>query len=193
MAGQRAIDGEPLLALRAGNPAPFEAFVREHSPTLIAYFRQNGRALARAEDLAQEVFVHLYRAAPRYEPRERFAAYCFRVARNVLVDDARRTGRQPAASALDEQDLAASETEPGAGLLREEADQRVGELLARLPRGQREVVELAILGELDYAEIASLLAIPVGTIKSRMFYALRTLRSLAPRSALALATERRWA
>ena len=58
MPGQRAIDGEPLLALRAGNPAPFEALVREHSATLIAYFRQNGRALAPAEDLAQEVFVH---------------------------------------------------------------------------------------------------------------------------------------
>ena len=65
--GQRAIDGEPLLALRAGNPAPFETFVREHSATLIAYFRQNGRTLARAEDLAQEVFVRLYRAARRYE------------------------------------------------------------------------------------------------------------------------------
>jgi RNA polymerase sigma-70 factor (ECF subfamily) len=192
MPGQRAIDGEPLLALRAGNPAPFEAFVREHSATFLVYFRQNGRTLARAEDLAQEVFVRLFRAARRYEPRERFAAYCFRVARNVLVDDARRVGRQPVASALDEQELSAAAVEPGAELLRSESDQRVGELLAHLPTGQREVVELAILGELDYAEIASLLGIPVGTVKSRMFYALRSLRTFAPRSVLPLAAERGW-
>jgi len=190
MRGERAADGDPLLALRAGNPAPFETFVREHSATLIAYFRQHGSGASRAEDLAQEVFLKLYQGARHYDPRERFAAFCFRVARNVLVDERRRAGRRPAASALDERGLAAPEVEPGAELLRSEGDRRIGDLLARLGPGQREVFELAVLAELDYAEIASVLAIPVGTVKSRMFYALRVLRELGSGSdALAVLAE----
>ena len=64
---------------------PFEDFVRVHARTVVAFFRQQGASLARAEDLAQEVFLKLYQSAERYEAKERFAAYYFRLARNVWI------------------------------------------------------------------------------------------------------------
>jgi RNA polymerase sigma-70 factor (ECF subfamily) len=177
---------DPLLSLREGDPAPFEAFVRTHASTLVAFFRQRGAAPSRSEDLAQEVFLKLYQAAARYQPEERFHSFCFRVARNAWIDECRRVGARPelaaeghAAEGSDElaPEPRAPEIDPTAGLVIEEEEAAIVRLLAALPAGHREVFELAVLGELDYAEVAALLGIPVGTVKSRMFYAVRRLRA----------------
>src|SRR5574341_475375 len=162
---------DPLLALQQGDPTPFEQFVRAHARTLIAFFRQRGAAHARAEDLAQEVFLKLHQSVRRYRPDERFASYCLRVAHNVWIDDCRRAGVRPdlAAGGADEPaaEPAAPEIDPAAGLAGEEEDERLRHLLAALPATHRAVFELAVLGELGYAEIGALLGIPVGTVKSR--------------------------
>jgi RNA polymerase sigma-70 factor (ECF subfamily) len=177
------LSGDPLLALRGGDPRPFEDFVRARARTFFAFFRQRGASLPQAEDLTQEVFLKLYQYAGRYQPEERFPAYCFRIARNVWIDDCRRAGvRIAPASGADETPEAhepeAVPEDPLEGLVLREGEQQVRELLRALSGPQREVFELAILGELSYAEIADLLAIPVGTVKSRMFYAVRRLREL---------------
>ena len=176
---------DPLSALRAGDPAPFEEFVRCQTRTLFAFFRSRGASPTRAEDLTQEVFLKLFRSAARYRPEERFAAYCFRVARNVWIDDCRRTGVRldPASGRGDEQEtglegLAGPASDPLRELVLQEDDRRLRELLRQLPESHRGVFELAVLGELSYPEIGSILSIPVGTVKSRMFYAVRRLRSL---------------
>ncbi len=175
---------DPLTALREGDPVPFEEFVRGHARTLFAFFRHRGAVSARAEDLTQEVFLKLYQSAPRYRPEERFAAYCFRVARNVWIDDCRRSGSrvEPEASGTepegDEEGLPAPFIDPLARLMVEEEAECLRTLLRELAEPQRAVFELAVLGELSYAEIGALLSIPVGTVKSRMFYALRRLRIL---------------
>src|SRR6185503_19608856 len=96
-----------------------------HARTLIAYFRQRGLSSGRAEDLAQEVFLKLYQSAARYQPEERFEAYCFRVARNAWIDACRRRGANPDLlnpDLLDEHaperpDERASLADPCAGLL----------------------------------------------------------------------------
>lgn len=177
------IPSDPLLALRAGDPAPFEQFVRARARTLIAFFRQRGAGHARAEDLAQEVFLKLYRNAGRYRTEESFPAYCFRLARNVWIDDCRRSGARVGESdgsarvELPDVEVRGPHCDPGARILLEEEGRRLCDLLAALSASQRAVFELAVLGELTYAEIASILSIPVGTVKSRMFYALRRVRS----------------
>jgi RNA polymerase sigma-70 factor (ECF subfamily) len=173
---------DPLLALREGDTGPFETFVTTQSRTLIAFFRSRGAALTRAEDLAQEVFVRLFRHAARYRPEQRFVAYCFRIARNVRIDDLRRAGTRPEPEAAGSDDEASGEepvappVDPLARLASQEAEQRLRRLVELLPDGQRSVFELAVLGELSYGEVSSILEIPVGTVKSRMFHAVRRLR-----------------
>lgn len=174
---------DPLLALQQGDPEPFESFVRLHARTMMAFFRQRGAPAARCEDLSQEVFLRLHQGAARYRPEERFSSYCFRVARNVWIDECRRSGVRPGmARGGDEEDpqaapeLAAPLLDPTAGLVEEEESVAVLRLLATLPESHRAVFELAVLGELGYGEISVRLGIPVGTVKSRMFYAVRRLR-----------------
>ncbi|MSR63649.1 MAG: RNA polymerase sigma factor [Planctomycetes bacterium] len=143
---------------------------------IAAYFVHQGASPCRAEDLTQEVFVKLYRCAARYRPQERFSSFCFRVARNVWIDDCRkassRVGNMREAQL---EDMSYSSDSPQTYALEEE-QLRVGELLARLPTAHRQVFELVLLGELSYEEIGELLSIPLGTVKSRMFQAVRSLR-----------------
>lgn len=171
---------DPLLALRQGDPEPFEQFVRLHATTLISFFRQRGAAPSRSEDLAQEVFLKLFQGAERYQAEERFNSYCFRVARNVWIDACRRGANRPERPAQDGSGEAleprAPALDPAAGLEALEEETHLRRLLATLPDAHREVFELAVLGELTYREIADLLGLPVGTVKSRMFYSVRRLR-----------------
>ena len=181
---------DPLAALRAGDPAPFESYVRASAERLAGFFRRQGASLEEAEDLTQDVFMKLHQNAPRYRPEERFRSFCLRVARNVWIDAQRRQSARPRPASLD-QELEDEGTAFGealaAGLpspaetaeLREDA-LRMGLALAQLPEHHRLVFELGAVQELSYAEIGSILAIPVGTVKSRMFHAVRRLRELAP-------------
>ena len=92
---------DPLLALREGDPGPFESFVRSHTRLLFAFFRRLGAGSHRAEDLTQETFLKLHEKAHRYIPQERFGAFCYRVARNVWIDDRRRQGVRPRGVSMD--------------------------------------------------------------------------------------------
>ncbi len=186
---------DPLAALRDGNPAPFEDFVRTHARLLVAWFRRQGAGLHRAEDLTQEVMIKLHDNAPRYRARERFPAFLFRVARNVWIDDRRRLGSRPVGVSLDrrrEDGGPLGEVLSSEGVARGparsrgpvesaelgEANERLRAALRELPEPHRAVFEMGALDGLAYAEIAEVLEIPVGTVKSRMFYAVRKLREV---------------
>jgi RNA polymerase sigma-70 factor (ECF subfamily) len=183
------------VALREGDPAPFEAFVRSAVGRFLGFFRRQGAAQEEAEDLTQEVFLKLHQNAARYRPEERFPSFCFRVARNVWIDARRRGAARPSPSSLDAPLDGAGALRAGAlraGALRdriaaESADpvelagmQEEAERLRRaaqeLGEHHRMVFELGVVQELSYGEISSILDIPVGTVKSRMFHAVRRLR-----------------
>jgi RNA polymerase sigma-70 factor (ECF subfamily) len=183
---------DPLEALRAGDRAPFEAFVQSETITFLAFFRRLGAGPTEAEDLVQETFLKLFRTVQTYQPSGRFAAYAFRVARNAWIDQKRRRasapgagaeGRAGAAAAAEEEDipLAWAEAREGeAGPLeraeRAEEAGRIRSAVQELNEGHRRVFELAVVEGLPYGEIAALLGIPEGTVKSRMHHALRKLR-----------------
>lgn len=185
MKGNWDADRDPIAALREGDPSLFEEFVRTESGSFLGYFLRQGAEPNEAEDLAQDVFLRLYDHAETYEPRERFGAYAFRVARNAWIDRRRRGVARPGhlslqtstrggehlAESLDDQ-----REEVGADLVRHEEARRLRAALARLPEHHRSVFELGVLQELPYPEIGELLDIPVGTVKSRMFHAVRKLR-----------------
>lgn len=190
LGGDRNAPRDPLEALRDGDPAPFEAYVRQRGRDLVLFFRRQGAGRAEAEDLSQDVFLKLYRHADRYRANERFAAYILRIARNVWIDSRRRRAVRPAAAAGDgpagereeglDGALGDRQQDPGpqpgehAAVADEAGRLRVA--LAELSEAHRLVFEFGVLRELSYPEIADLLGIPIGTVKSRMFHAVRKLR-----------------
>jgi RNA polymerase sigma-70 factor (ECF subfamily) len=180
-------DRDPLAALRRGDPALFEAFVEQESASLHRFFLRLGAGRQEAEDLVQEVLLKLYRSAPGYDARSAFGAYALRVARNAWIDRRRRRGVRPEGRSLDEPErdgeaglaeLAATDLDPTLPAERREEVQRVERALARLSPAHAEVVELALVQGLPYAQIAEVLEVPVGTVKSRVFHAVRRLRAV---------------
>ncbi|HVS20153.1 MAG TPA: RNA polymerase sigma factor [Planctomycetota bacterium] len=183
--GSRDEPPDPLEALRRGDTAPFEAFVADWSGRLVGFFRRLGAGRSEAEDLTQDVFLKVYRSTSTYQARSALGSYVLRVARNAWIDRRRRQAARPASGGLDsarDGEVARELRDPHAEdptrrVEVREAAARLRAALARLPSTHSEVFELAVLQERPYAEISELLGIPVGTVKSRVFHALRKLRA----------------
>ena len=184
--------GDPLVALREGDPGPFEAYVASETGRFLGFFGRLGASRSEAEDLVQETFLKLFRLASQhaagvdYSAQGRFDAYAFRVARNVWIDRSRRRAAQPANSGQDATELpiardarraTAALPTPEAQLELEEESERVRQAVSALPETHRLVFELGVVQELPYVEIAGALEIPIGTVKSRMFNAVKRVRS----------------
>lgn len=178
-------DGErdPLRALQRGRTDLFERFVTVEAATFVAFFVRLGATLEEAEDLCQDVFLKIYRSTRAYEPRSQFTAFAMRIAKNAWIDRHRRRAARPETRAAvereagDVEQLPEPRGAPDHGLQLAEDVDRLSAALRKLPAGQRVVFELAVMQERPYAEIAAALDIPVGTVKSRVFHAVRRLRA----------------
>lgn len=168
--------GTDLLArFRAGDPEAFGELVEAMGPRLKGFYLRMGASEAVAEDLVQEVFLRVLQRSGRYRASGRLDAYLLRIARNLWVDSRRRrelpslpqTAGEPPDPAPGPEEVAGGRDR--AALLRR--------ALAGLEEPQREILELAVLQDLPYREVAGILGIPVGTVKSRVHYALRRLRT----------------
>ncbi len=191
MKGTWDSDRDPLVALRNGDATLFEDLVRQESGTFLAFFRRLGATPAVAEDLVQDLFLKMFRHADTYQPSGKFQAFAFRIARNAWIDHQRRRAVRPAwgrgragEEAGDAPELHTPSDDPSPSALAERSEEadRVLAALDQLSEGQRLVFELGVVQELPYSEISSLLEIPEGTVKSRMFHAVRSLREHLSRS-----------
>jgi RNA polymerase sigma-70 factor (ECF subfamily) len=174
---------DPLAALRDGDPTLYAQFVEAETVSLLGFFRRLGAGAEEAEDLTQDTLLKLYRSAARYQPRERFRSFCFRVARNAWIDAERRRSVRPEAAAGQADGEEGPELRIPSELPGPERQSDAEEQIRRLAAGldalspaHRAVFELGAIQELGYAEVASILSIPEGTVKSRMFHAVRKLR-----------------
>lgn len=163
-----------LVRFAAGDPAAFEELVAEMGPRLKGYFLRQGAQPSSAEDLVQNVFVRLIRNLARYQPSGRLDAYCLRIARNLWIDDRRRSGRE----FTSDEAFHCADPNPGPVELADQDDRatQLRAALQRLDPATRELLELAVLQQLPYKEVGLMLEIPVGTVKSRVYYSLRRLR-----------------
>jgi RNA polymerase sigma-70 factor (ECF subfamily) len=173
-----------------GDVAAFEALLRRHRTALHAFLARLTGDRARAEDLAQETWLRIVAAAPRWERRARFTTWAFGIARNLAVDDARRAVHR-AAESLDapgESGLTRGDAVASGGPDPERAAEsarlrpRLEAALAALPLEQREVFVLREYAGVPFAEIAQITRAPVPTVKSRMRYALDALRGALARA-----------
>jgi RNA polymerase sigma-70 factor (ECF subfamily) len=189
-------DAERMLEVRAGDGAAFTALVERWFGPLVGFFRRMGADASSAEDCAQEVFLKLFRTREAYEPRAKFTTYLFSIARNHWIDvyrhgrsapptvssDRSTDGDEDEGPIKDRLEASGAAPERGAGS-RETAD-ALRAAVAALSDEHREVFALAQGEGMRYQEIALILRIPIGTVKSRMHTAMRCLRDALRRAGI---------
>lgn len=165
---------ELVRRCRTGDGAAWEEIVQSYSRRIfnLAYrFTSNVEA---AEDLTQEVFVRIYKTLDQYDPKQgNLSNWLMRLARNLIIDDYRHRQRNPQNSMADAVDkhsfhLRAVGTSAQKHVERRELCNQVQEGIDKLPPDLRTCVILRDIEELTYREIVDLLAIPEGTVKSRI-------------------------
>jgi RNA polymerase sigma-70 factor (ECF subfamily) len=170
----------------AGDDDAFKQLVERHQTGLIHHlFRHTGQREL-ACDLAQEVFIKVYLALPRYDPTYRFTTWLYRIATNRAIDALRRK-RSPEYS-LDEpicgdeggrsrgETLVGDQPSPDEALRYTELQRALNEAVANLPANYRTLFELRNRQQFRYDEIARITELPVGTVKNRIFRARALLR-----------------
>jgi len=157
-----------------GDRDAFVELVRRHQKGLVNFFRRMGDSTD-AEDLAQETFLRLFRYRKKYRATAKLTTFLYLLARRTRIDHLRKLERRQRLreTVAGEADIERS-VRDGA---RERKDRAV-EALAELSEEMRSVVVMSIFQGLTYREIAEVLEIPVGTVKTRMFHAVRRLREV---------------
>ncbi len=166
-----------MLQVKMGDEEAFDELIRRYRRQLSGFFYSLCWNADAAQDYAQEVFVCLWLARVRYEPTGAFRSYIFKIARNHWLSALRRRKCRPEAMFLEET-WQPIEDESGLEklLIRRYEDRRIRQAIAELPDHYRLVFVLSQFQEMKYAEIAEILEIPIGTVKSRMSAAVRILR-----------------
>jgi RNA polymerase sigma-70 factor (ECF subfamily) len=165
-------DDESLLAAIArGDLEAFHQLYERYAGRVLACARHPCRDAALAEDIAQEVFTAVWTRAGTFRPdRGSAPAWLYTLTRHKLVDHWRRTGKGAETEALDELRMPAQGSEDG--------DLRLSlrQALAHASPEQREAIRMAYCNGLTYEETAARLALPLGTLKSRIRLGLRAMR-----------------
>ncbi len=188
-------DVQLMLDVKAGDDTSFELLLRKYRTPLVNFLYRMVREQAAAEDLAQEVFLRVYRARKQYAPNAKFTTWLFRIATNLALN-ALRDGRyrqmeisldHPAGGGEDEQpalELPAREANVEQRLVARDRATVIRRAIYALPDKQRAAVLLHKYHELDYDEIARILECSESALKSLLFRAYETLRvQLAPLAA----------
>ncbi|TAH38448.1 MAG: sigma-70 family RNA polymerase sigma factor [Planctomycetota bacterium] len=166
--------GDKLARFREGDAEAFAQLVAEMGPRLKGYFLRQGAQPATAEDLTQNVFLRTLQGKSRYHEEGRLEAYFLRIARNLWIDHRRR--RRPVVGDEDLGVVEGMQAGPVETAAVRDRAERLRAALRELDPDSHEILELAVLQRLAYRDVAAILEIPVGTVKSRVFYALRRLR-----------------
>jgi RNA polymerase sigma-70 factor (ECF subfamily) len=188
-------DAEILAEIARGDLRRFDALVDRYKSRLMSYLGHRVPDRHHAEDLTQESFLRLFRAARNggYSGRASVSTWLFTIADNCTTDYLRASGRRPLTM---ETDTAGKNTDcsssvldchasavldPAKAAVHSESQHRAEALLDCLPDEQRRVVALKVLGGLTVAEVATVVECPLGTAKSRLLYGLRKIEALLAR------------
>jgi RNA polymerase sigma-70 factor (ECF subfamily) len=179
-------DAEIMLRAKAGDQSAFDYLVQKYRRPMVSFMYRMARNAAAAEDLAQEVFLRVYRSRTSYEASAKFTTWLYRIATNLAVNHARDTRheRPEVQVSLDEPNEESGTTLelPDAGLSAEQVMVRRERMLAirskveALPEQQRLAVIMHKYQQMDYKEIALVLKKSESATKSLLFRAYETLR-----------------
>jgi len=186
-------DVQLMLDVKAGDEASFELLLHRYRTPLVNFLYRMVRNREQAEDLAQEVFLRVYRAREDYVPSAKFTTWLFRIATNLALNSVRDTRYRKLEVSIDapiseaedgdERTLDIPEKHPNIEqhLVEDARRKMIRHAIDKLPEKQRAAVLLHKYQELDYAEIAKILACSESALKSLLFRAYESLRvELAP-------------
>jgi RNA polymerase sigma-70 factor (ECF subfamily) len=179
-------DAALMLRVKQGDTAAFTELVDKYKQPVINLAYRTLRDATEAEDLAQNVFVQVYKSAHRYRISAKFSTWLFTIARNLCLNEIRRRSRHPAESLdvphpeQEGQPLHQFEDKktfaPPESLLHSELEQKIAEALADLPENQRTAILLCRQEELSYEEIAEVLGFSLSATKSLIHRGRETLK-----------------
>ena len=171
-------------AARQGDQSAFEQLVRLYEKRVLALTTRMCKNPADAEEAAQEAFLSAWQGLPFFRGESSFSTWLYRLASNACVDLLRREGRRQSAagpSLNDEEtviDVADDAPSPHALAERAELRQQIEEALSALPEDYRQVLILREMHQRSYDEIAEILALDLGTVKSRINRGRKRLRKI---------------
>jgi RNA polymerase sigma-70 factor (ECF subfamily) len=179
-----------MLDVQAGDEASFDFLLRKYRSPLVNFLNRMVRDRAMAEDLAQEVFLRVYRARHKYNPSAKFTTWLFRIATNLALNSIRDHRHQKLEFSIDApaddeksapRELPAREMRIDEHMVERDRAEFIQRAIALLPERQRVAVLLHKYEEMDYNEIAGILECSESALKSSLFRAYETLRvQLAP-------------
>ncbi|MEM1212140.1 MAG: sigma-70 family RNA polymerase sigma factor [Planctomycetota bacterium] len=179
-----------LAAYRTGRTDAFEALIRLYQTDLFRFLMRFVGAASTADDLFQETFLQVHQSAHTFDTTKRFKPWLFTIAANKARDYLRRNKRRQAAPLSATVDGPAGEgvsfvdlmeadlTLPNDAAQSREVAELVRDLVHEMPEHLREVLDLAYFQQLAYKEVAEVLGIPLGTVKSRLHAAVGTFADL---------------
>jgi RNA polymerase sigma-70 factor, ECF subfamily len=179
-------DADMMLRVKAGDDSAFDYLVQKYRRAMVNFMYRMAHNAAVAEDLAQEVFLRVYRSRGSYEASAKFTTWLYRIATNLAVNHARDTRRERPENmvSLDEpdeetgttMDVPDSSMNVEENLVRRERLQAIRNTVQQLPERQRLAVIMHKYQQMDYKQIADVLKLSESATKSLLFRAYESLR-----------------
>jgi len=179
-ASQNPTDAELLANFAKGDEAAFSEIVNRYKNGLYVFLRQFLNQQVLVEDVFQETFLQLFTSRDSFDPTRPLRPWLFTIAANKAKDalrKSRRTAAVPIGTIADSQDLSFDEVIntitsytvlPYEELEKGETSLRVGQIITNMPENLREILILAYFNKFSYKQMAKMLSIPIGTVKSRL-------------------------
>jgi len=173
-----------MARVKNGDEEAFRELIEAHQHRVVGTVAKMLGDETDAEDIAQQVFVRIWRSASRYQPTAKFTTWLFKITRNLVFNELRRRKRHPAYSLdrsveEDEQPLQAADPTtkgPDTALLDEEMQAAIQRAIDELPEVQRMAIVLRRYDDISYEEIGAILNLSVPAVKSVIFRARTELR-----------------
>jgi RNA polymerase sigma-70 factor, ECF subfamily len=178
-----ARDVRLMQLVSAGETVAFEELVERHQRLVVGTVARMLGSNSDVEDIAQQVFVRVWKSAKRYVPRAKFTTWLLKITRNLVFNELRRRSRHaqvPLQVEREDEERPIKDERaiaPDAALLEQELQGAIETAIARLPETQRLAVVLRRYDELSYEEIADVLDQSVPAVKSLLFRARTELRA----------------
>lgn len=178
------LDDRRLVArILAGDRDGFTDLVGRYEKRIVNYVYRMTHRYEEAHDLAQEIFLKVFMALDRYDPKYQFSTWIFRIAQNSAIDTLRKKSLPEVSLSGQEEDGKPREREfadPGVSPYRDLKNKQLSGAIDRavekLPADYRELIQLRHFAELSYEEIAEMKKMPLGTVKNKLFRARNLLK-----------------
>jgi RNA polymerase sigma-70 factor, ECF subfamily len=184
MAEREQLDDRALVArILEGDRDRFTELVKRYEKRVVNYVYRIIHRYEDAHDLAQEIFVKVFVALDRYDPKYQFSTWLFRIAQNSAIDALRKKSiaEVPISKPVSEEEpkereFADTGVSPYRALKNKQLAAAIDKAVVELPPDYRELIQLRHFAELSYEEIASMKKLPLGTVKNKLFRARNMLK-----------------